>query len=70
MVRYYRVDVGVRVGQLMVEFLRMFHGPAPLRAAAHQRCGFLFCSQCVPQDPWFINSSRVSLQLTNTDGDH
>lgn len=57
----------------MVEFLRVFHGPAALRAAANERCVFLFFfprSQRLPQHSWLINSSGVSLQLTNTDGDH
>lgn len=57
----------------MVAFLRMFHGPALLRAASRQRCGigfgvFLPCG-CIPQHLWLINSSGVSLHLPNTDGD-
>ena len=31
---------------------------------------FFLSSQRIPQHPWLINSSCVSLQLTNTDGDH
>lgn len=55
----------------MVEFLRMFHLPAPFRAAAYRRRRFF------PPTPSLFHSSRglltpprVSLQLTNCDGAH